>query len=136
MSLDSKSFYQIVEDTRAAIKASPKLSNQEKDLVDVTGYGHIGDGNVHLNVCTPGYDNHELQDRLSQVVDTFVFDYVKRVRGSVSAEHGVGLQKAQYLNHSKSYAMISYMKAIKGVFDPKGIMNPYKVLPEDAVTTH
>ncbi len=60
----------------------------------MTGYGHIGDGNVHLNVCTPGYDNHDLQDRLSLVVDAFVFEFVKRVRGSVSAEHGVGLQKA------------------------------------------
>jgi FAD/FMN-containing dehydrogenase len=55
---------------------------------------------------------------------------VKRVRGSVSAEHGVGLQKAAYLNYSKSDEMIKYMKAIKGIFDPKGIMNPYKVLPQ------
>lgn len=48
----------------------------------------------------------------------------------MSAEHGVGLQKATYLNHSKSKEMIHYMKLIKQVFDPKGIMNPYKVLPE------
>lgn len=60
-------------------------------MIDVTGYGHIGDGNVHLNVCIPGYDNTDLQDRLSDLVDHFVFEYVKKVRGSVSAEHGVGL---------------------------------------------
>ena len=60
----------------------------------MTGYGHIGDGNVHLNVCIPGYDNVDLQDRLSSVVDPFVFELVKNARGSVSAEHGVGLQKA------------------------------------------
>jgi D-lactate dehydrogenase (cytochrome) len=60
----------------------------------VTGYGHIGDGNVHLNVCIPGYENTDLQDRLSEVVDSFVFEFVKAARGSVSAEHGVGLQKA------------------------------------------
>ncbi len=80
-------------------------------------------------MCIPGYDNADLQDRLSAVVDTFVFEYVRRVRGSVSAEHGVGLQKAQYLNYSKSNQMIKYMKEIKRVFDPNGIMNPYKVLP-------
>ncbi len=129
LSLDSKSFYQIIEDTRAQIRQASNLSTEEKALVDVTGYGHIGDGNVHLNVCIPGYDNADLQDRLSAVVDTYVFDYVRRVRGSVSAEHGVGLQKAQYLNYSKSNQMIKYMKEIKRVFDPNGIMNPYKVLP-------
>jgi FAD/FMN-containing dehydrogenase len=96
----------------------------------VTGYGHIGDGNVHLNVCTPGYDNHDLRDRLSYAVNSFVFDYVKSVHGSVSAEHGVGLQKASYLHYSKSDEMIACMKGIKGVFDPNGIMNPYKVLPQ------
>ncbi len=82
-----------------------------------------------MNVCIPGYDNVDLQDRLSTIVDDFVFAYVRRVKGSVSAEHGVGLQKAQYLNYSKSDEMIRYMKEIKKVFDPNGIMNPYKVLP-------
>ena len=63
------------------------------------------------------------------MVDGFVFDYVKRVRGSVSAEHGVGLQKTQYLSHSKSNEMIHYMKEIKKVFDPEGLMNPGKIVP-------
>lgn len=57
----------------------------------MTGYGHIGDGNLHLNISIPGYENVALQDKLSDVVDPFVFDYIKRVKGSVSAEHGIGL---------------------------------------------
>ena len=61
-------------------------------------------------------------------MDPYVFEYVKRVRGSVSAEHGIGLQKTKYLSYSKTPEMIEYMKLIKNVFDPKGIMNPYKVL--------
>jgi len=61
-----------------------------------------------------------------------VFDYVKDKRGSISAEHGVGLLKTDYLGHSKSQEMISYMGKMKAVFDPKGILNPYKVLPESA----
>ncbi len=46
----------------------------------------------------------------------------------MSAEHGIGLQKTKYLSYSKTPEMIEYMKQIKNVFDPKGIMNPYKVL--------
>jgi len=54
--------------------------------------------------------------------------FVRDHKGSVSAEHGVGLQKTKYLNYSKSEDMIRVMRQIKGVFDPNGIMNPYKVL--------
>lgn len=96
----------------------------------VTGYGHIADGNVHLNIGIPGFDNHALLEKLSNVVDPFIFKYVKDVRGSVSAEHGIGLQKTKYLSYSKSPELIQYMQQIKKVFDPNGIMNPYKVIQE------
>jgi FAD/FMN-containing dehydrogenase len=55
-------------------------------------------------------------------------DYTKDAKGSISAEHGVGLQKPHYLGYSKSPEMINAMKLIKGAFDPNCIMNPYKVL--------
>ena len=58
-------------------------------------------------------------------------DFVKEHKGSVSAEHGIGFQKTSFLEYSKSKPMIDYMKKIKHVFDPNGIMNPYKVLPVD-----
>ena len=58
-------------------------------------------------------------------------DFVKQVKGSISAEHGIGFQKQSFLEYSKSKQMIDYMKRIKHVFDPNGIMNPYKVLPTD-----
>ena len=61
-----------------------------------------------------------------------MFDYVKDKNGSISAEHGVGLLKTDYLGHTKSKEMISYMGKMKSVFDPNGIMNPYKVLPDSA----
>ena len=59
-----------------------------------------------------------------------MFDYVREKGGSISAEHGIGLLKTDYLGHSKSQTMINYMQEMKEVFDPKGILNPYKVLPE------
>jgi len=73
------------------INNSNEFSAEEKEIIRVTGYGHIGDGNLHLNVAVPGYENTSLQERLSAVVDIFVFDYIKKCGGSVSAEHGIGL---------------------------------------------
>ena len=58
-------------------------------------------------------------------------EYVRDAQGSVSAEHGLGLQKAQFLSYSKSPEMIKAMRLIKNAFDPYGIMNPYKVLPPE-----
>jgi FAD/FMN-containing dehydrogenase len=57
----------------------------------VIGYGHIGDGNLHLNVSIPGYNNTELTKKLEKVVEDFVFEFIKGHKGSVSAEHGIGL---------------------------------------------
>ena len=68
-------------------------------------------------------------NRLNDLIDPFVMKFVRDAKGSVSAEHGIGLQKTPYLGYSKSPEMISVMKQIKGVLDPHGIMNPYKVLP-------
>jgi FAD/FMN-containing dehydrogenase len=98
----------------------------------VTGYGHIGDGNLHLNISLKGYEDENLKDRVQDLLEPFVFEEVKKVKGSVSAEHGIGLHKQSYLSYSKTEPMIHYMRQIKKVFDPNGIMNPYKVLPTAA----
>ncbi|KAJ1849346.1 D-lactate ferricytochrome c oxidoreductase [Coemansia sp. RSA 2611] len=89
----------------------------------VCGYGHVGDGNLHLNVVAERF-----KDRVTRVFEPYVYEWVASHRGSISAEHGVGLMKRDYLAYSKSPAMIDYMRRIKQVFDPNGIMNPYKVL--------
>ncbi|KAJ2517247.1 D-lactate ferricytochrome c oxidoreductase [Coemansia sp. RSA 1939] len=89
----------------------------------VSGYGHIGDGNLHLNIVANRFD-----DRVTRVFEPYVYEWVASHRGSISAEHGVGLMKRDYLPYSKPPAMIDYMKRIKTLFDPNGILNPYKVL--------
>ena len=61
-----------------------------------------------------------------------MFDYVKEKNGSISAEHGIGLLKTDYLAHTKSEKMIEYMGHMKMAFDPRGILNPYKVLPDSS----
>lgn len=94
---------------------------------EIIWFGHIGDGNVHLNILKP--DDLGLEDFMSKCneVSYDIFDTVQRYRGSISAEHGVGLLKKLYLGYSRSELEIDYMRAMKQVFDPAGIMNPGKV---------
>jgi FAD/FMN-containing dehydrogenase len=72
----------------------------------VVGYGHIGDGNLHANISMSTYDDPDLSRRLNDLVDPFFMRFVRDNKGSVSAEHGVGLQKSKYLSYSKSDSMI------------------------------
>ncbi len=94
---------------------------------EIVWFGHIGDGNVHLNVLKPDtLPMAEFQQRCGEV-SRWVFEIVQRYEGSVSAEHGVGLLKKDYLHYTRSAAEISIMRQIKRVFDPQGIMNPGKI---------
>lgn len=96
---------------------------------EVIWFGHIGDGNLHLNILKP--ENLSKDDFFAKcaIVNQWVFETVQKYNGSISAEHGVGMTKRDYLHYSRSEAEIGYMKAIKQVFDPNGIMNPGKIFP-------
>ncbi|XP_015779849.1 PREDICTED: D-2-hydroxyglutarate dehydrogenase, mitochondrial-like [Acropora digitifera] len=94
-------------------------------VTNVTGYGHLGDGNLHLNITTP-----EHSDEVLNAIEPYVFEWTAKYNGSISAEHGLGFKKANYIHYSKSSSSVTLMKEIKGLLDPKGIMNPYKVLPQ------
>ncbi|MEC9214019.1 MAG: FAD-binding oxidoreductase [Pseudomonadota bacterium] len=94
---------------------------------EVVWYGHIGDGNLHLNILKPEYLQIEEFKARCCVVSTDIFDAIKALGGSISAEHGVGTLKAPYLGYSKSDSEIDAMRAIKAIFDPDGILNPGKV---------
>jgi len=94
---------------------------------EIIWFGHIGDGNVHLNILKPDALAVEtFRDQCGQV-SKWVFEIVQRYGGSVSAEHGVGLLKKEYLTYSRSPLEIEIMKQIKLAFDPHGIMNPGKI---------
>ena len=96
---------------------------------EVVWFGHIGDGNLHLNILKP--DNLSKDEFFEQcaVVNQWVFETVQKYNGSISAEHGVGMTKRDYLHYSRSADEVAYMQAIKAVFDPNGIMNPGKIFP-------
>eukprot|EP01126_Amoeba_proteus_P035790 TRINITY_DN3619_c0_g1_i1.p1 TRINITY_DN3619_c0_g1~~TRINITY_DN3619_c0_g1_i1.p1 ORF type:complete len:555 (+),score=113.36 TRINITY_DN3619_c0_g1_i1:113-1777(+) len=116
ISLPVAEMYNLVEIMKDRFKDMPS--------VFVCGYGHMGDGNLHLNIVNP-----EFSDVVLNIIEPFVYEFAAQHRGSVSAEHGIGLMKSGVLHYSKSSELINLMKGIKKLMDPNGILNPYKVFP-------
>lgn len=90
------------------------------------GYGHIGDGNIHINVLVLDGATAEEVNRIQRFCDTLVYGFVKQHKGSISAEHGVGVLKATAVPPLKGPDFIELVKKVKRCFDPQGILNPYK----------
>ncbi len=91
-------------------------------------FGHIGDGNLHVNIMKPEAMDKAAFLARTHEVDAATFDLVRSHRGSISAEHGIGLLKKEWLGHTRSPAEIELMRALKRTLDPLGILNPGKVL--------
>ena len=121
-------------DISVKISRIPEFLDQVDTLVsarypdfEIIWFGHIGDGNVHLNILKPAdLDLMEFQSRCADVSEE-VFQLVHNHEGSISAEHGVGLLKKPFLKASRDPAEIACMRAVKKVFDPNGILNPGKI---------
>lgn len=97
---------------------------------EIVWFGHIGDGNLHLNILKPEeWELEAFKEKCEQVSEE-IAQVVYEFDGSVSAEHGVGLLKKPYIGFTRSAAELSYMGQLKQVFDPDGIMNPGKLIPE------
>lgn len=117
VSLPVEKFQEIIDLTQQRIGS----------LAKVIGYGHIGDYNLHLNVCYDKFEKDDNYYKIIELLEPFIYDYLVSVEGSISAEHGVGIIKQQYLNCTQSENNIKMMKDIKKLFDPNNIMNPYKL---------
>jgi FAD/FMN-containing dehydrogenase len=102
------------------------VSSQYPDF-RVVWFGHIGDGNLHLNILKPDEMDKAVFFAKCKEVNVQVFETVQKYNGSVSAEHGVGMTKKAYLTYTRSPVEIEYLRAIKQVFDPNGVMNPGKI---------
>ncbi len=97
---------------------------------EVCWYGHIGDGNLHLNILKPDdLSGEDFYDRC-HAISPKIFEAVRSRDGSISAEHGVGLLKRDFLGFTRSDADMALMARLKQVFDPNQVMNPGKLLPE------
>lgn len=114
ISLPTEKMYDIVEMMREKMKG----------VCTVYGYGHLGDGNLHLNLVTPEYDPN-----VASIISPLIFEWTASVKGSISAEHGLGFSKKNYIGMSKSAEAVNTMKIMKVMLDPNLILNPYKTLP-------
>ena len=95
---------------------------------EVIWYGHIGDGNLHLNILKPEDMETARFEARCRALSEPIYALTAELGGSVSAEHGIGLLKRGALGYSRSAAEIEMMRGIKQTFDPAGIFNPGKLL--------
>jgi len=89
----------------------------------VFAFGHIADGNLHI-IVAPGTrdDSHRVE------VERVVYEPLSGIGGSISAEHGIGLERRMHLGISRTPQEIAAMRTLKAALDPHGILNPGKVL--------
>jgi FAD/FMN-containing dehydrogenase len=96
--------------------------------IRVVAFGHVGDGNLHYNLSKPGAQDNALFLASQPVVNRIVHDAVHALKGSISAEHGLGQLKREEILRYKSPVEMAMMRSIKQALDPHGLMNPGKLL--------
>jgi len=116
VSLSIQQMEEYVEDVRARL-------NDKWENARMVVFGHLGDGNIHL-----GLSVGSLEPKVVHAVENIVYGALRRRGGVISAEHGIGLDKRDYLAHSRSTEEIALMRTIKMAIDPKNILNPGKIL--------
>jgi FAD/FMN-containing dehydrogenase len=95
--------------------------------IEAVVFGHIGDGNLHLNLLKPQVMALADFHRRCHAFDEHTYGLVQSLGGSISAEHGVGLLKRDHLHYSRSEVEIAMMRAVKQALDPDGLFNPGKI---------
>ncbi|KAL5612975.1 hypothetical protein BROUX41_003947 [Berkeleyomyces rouxiae] len=124
VSIPLNEMYQLVEDVRVRMTQAGLTGTGNGDLVvGIVGYGHMGDSNLHLNVAAHRYD-----EKIEQVLEPFVYEWISKRGGSISAEHGLGIAKKKFIGYSRNDTVLGMMKDLKKLYDPNGIMNPYKYI--------
>ena len=122
----------VLEDATVPRSRIPEMVQAMQDIakkfrLEIGTFGHAGDGNIHVNVL---YDRQIPGERemVNPAVED-IFTIVRKLNGTLSGEHGVGLTKAPYLRMELSEAAIALQRRNKKAFDPHNIMNPGKIFP-------
>ena len=115
----------------AFMQAMREIFEREYPGYEIVWFGHIGDGNLHINVIKSATETDEVFIMQCERVTALLSETLAKFEGSISAEHGIGLVKKKYLGGTRSEAEIAMMRGIKHVLDPHGIMNPGKVFDLD-----
>ncbi len=121
------------EDTVVPLKQVPYLLRYVHQLEAKYGfrcvcYGHVGDGNVHVNILREGLSERQWKELLPRAVEE-LFREVVRLGGTISGEHGIGYVQRRYMPIAFSRPALDLMHRLKAAFDPKGLLNPGKVIP-------
>jgi len=111
----------------AFLHAMQELLGKEYPQFEVVWFGHIGDGNLHINVLKPDDLDDAAFIAQCEHVTKHLAATLQRFDGSISAEHGIGLVKRAYLESTRSAAEIALMRGVRQAFDPQGILNPGKL---------
>ena len=106
-----------------------KYTHEVAKIVDVRipSFGHAGDGNLHVYICRDNADEETWNRKLNEAFD-LLYAKAREFSGHVSGEHGIGYAKKKYLSEQVGEGQLELMRAIKKAFDPKGILNPGKVI--------
>lgn len=125
----------IKHDISVPIHAIPEFLQRAEVIVRdhipsarICAFGHMGDGNLHYNISQPSDMDKQPFMAHRESLNAAIHALVVTMQGSVSAEHGIGLLKRELLANTKSPVELQMMQGVKAAFDPKGIMNPGKVL--------
>lgn len=118
--------FSIAQAGDAAERCEARLRARWPDALVMT-YGHLGNGNIHIVVDVPGMSKHD-HDHDHDDIDDVIYDVTREFQGSISAEHGIGTKKRDYLPRSRSATDITAMRTIKAALDPDGLLNPGKVI--------
>ncbi|KAL8793105.1 MAG: hypothetical protein Q9195_004311 [Heterodermia aff. obscurata] len=122
LSIPLPELYSLVEDTRERLTSAGLVGESDDyPVVGVVGYGHMGDSNLHLNIATRRFDKD-----VERKLEPFVYEWIAKRNGSISAEHGLGLAKKAFIGYSRSDDMIRLMRQIKNLYDPM-TPNNYKL---------
>jgi glycolate oxidase len=113
---------------RSKIPAMIEALDQISTKYDLTigTFGHAGDGNLHPTILTDKRDKKEWE-RVEKAIDE-IFDRALAMGGTLSGEHGIGMAKSKYLEQETTKATLEYSRRMKSVLDPKGILNPGKII--------
>ena len=114
------------------LKRADEVLKREIPDARICGFGHMGDGNIHYNITQPVSDDIEATKKIFMAqrehINDLIHALVVEMNGSISAEHGIGVMKRDLMARTKQPVELEMMRSIKKALDPKGIMNPGKVL--------
>ncbi|KAL4967222.1 uncharacterized protein BDV14DRAFT_207673 [Aspergillus stella-maris] len=114
VSIPLPELYQLVDDCRERLTKMGFVGDDDSFPVRaVVGYGHMGDSNLHLNIAVRQYNKD-----VEKAIEPWVYEWIQKRSGSISAEHGLGVAKKEFIGYSQNETNLKLMKQLKGLYDP------------------